>query len=531
STMRVAQQLYEGLDIGNGTTRGLITYMRTDAVSVAEEAQQAARRYIAENYGPEYVPAKPNVYRSKASAQGAHEAIRPTDITLTPEKLRGALDTQQLKLYTLIWRRFAASQMAPCEQLRTTVDTQSVSPLDSRLYTFRSTATVTTFAGFLRAYNIQEEGVADEEEDDAKDAEVLKKLRNGINCLLADSTGEQKFTEPAPRFSEATLIKELESNGIGRPSTYATIVNTIQVRKYVNKEKGKLVPSELGFKINDYLVSKLPELFQVGFTADMENQLDSVEEGKVVWTRMMREFYDKFLKWLSAAKTEGAPEGEKAAALIHLLSRITQWQKAEKSGNRTYDDKRFFSSVLKAFESGKTITAKQWEALLRLAVKYEDQLTGLAAEAAEKAFSKELDAARAQSRERSEKAAEAKKQREDACVQEEVSKFQELFRVMDRIKWEPSERRGAFDEKKFYTSLKQQNAQGKMFSPKQLAVLTRLAVKYRSRMEEESFAVVSRILNIPAEQEKDALPAGPDLAELFRRFEGVKEWAEPRKIG
>ena len=531
STMRIAQQLYEGLDIGNGTTRGLITYMRTDAVAVATEAQQAARKYIEENYGAEYVPAKPNIYRSKASAQGAHEAIRPTDITLTPEKLKGVLDTQQLKLYTLIWKRFTASQMAPCEQMRTSVDTQSISPEDSRLYTFRSTATVTTFAGFLRAYNIQEEGAASEEDEDTKDAEVLKNLKNGMTSILADSTGEQKFTEPAPRFSEATLIKELESNGIGRPSTYATIVNTIQVRKYVNKEKGKLIPTELGFKINDYLVAKLPELFQVGFTADMENQLDSVEEGKVVWTEMMQEFYDKFLKWLSAAKTEGAPEGEKAKALIELLNSIKEWQKAEKTGTRTYDDKRFFSSVLKAFESGKTITAKQWEALLRLAVKYEEQLSALA-EIAEKCnFTEELASTRQIALERTEKAAEAKKQLKDASVQAEISKYQSLFSIMDVIKWDVPEKRNAFDEKKFYNSLKTQNSQGKLLSIKQLSVLSRLAIKYKAQFSAEDYAKITEILNLPAEEPSSATTEKTDPEILFKKFESVKEWAEPRKIG
>lgn len=531
STMRIAQQLYEGLDIGNGTTRGLITYMRTDAVAVAVEAQQAARTYIAENYGMEYVPAKPNVYRSKASAQGAHEAIRPTDITLTPEKLKGVLDTQQLKLYTLIWKRFAASQMAPCEQLRTSVDTESVSPLDSRLYTFRSTATVTTFAGFLRAYNIQEEGVVNDEEEDTKDADILKELKENDTCDLAEAIGEQKFTEPAPRFSEATLIKELESNGIGRPSTYATIVNTIQVRKYVNKEKGKLIPTELGFKINDYLVAKLPELFQVGFTADMENQLDSVEEGKVIWTEMMQDFYGKFLQWLSAAKTEGAPAGEKAKALIELLNSITQWQKAEKSGNRTYDDKRFFSSVLKAHESGKTVTAKQWEALLRLAVKYEEQLSTLSSVAEKYDFTEELASTREISLQRSEKAAEAKRHLEDASVQAEIGKYQALFSLMDNIKWEQPEKRNAFDEKKFYISLKTQNSQGKILSAKQLSVLSRLAAKYKSQFSKEDFEKIAEMLHIPAEEPVAESTPKTDPEILFCKFATVKEWAEPRKIG
>ncbi|MBR2365483.1 MAG: hypothetical protein IKA79_09800, partial [Lentisphaeria bacterium] len=201
------------------------------------------------------------------------------------------------------------------------------------------------------------------------------------------------------------------------------------------------------------------------------------------------------------------------------------------TGNRTYDDKRFFTSVLKAFESGKTVTAKQWEALLRLAVKYESQLPGLAEAADSCAFTDELAATKEQSRERSEKAAEAKKQLEDASVQAEVGKYARIFELMDHIKWEQSEKRNAFDEKKFYTSLKQQNSQGKMFSPKQLAVLSRLAVKYREQTGESDFAVIAGILNIPVQEEAAPAASGTNLDSLFSKFAAIQEWAEPRKIG
>ena len=536
-TMRVAQQLYEGLDIGNGSQQGLITYMRTDAVAVAVEAQNAARAFIGAKWGSDYVPAKPNIFRSKASAQGAHEAIRPTDINLTPESLKGVLDSQQWKLYNLIWRRFAASQMASCEQLRTTVDVLG-NGKDNSSYDFRATATVTTFPGFLRAYDIKEEGVVNEEDEDLRDAEALKDLVKGDVCKFADVLGEQKFTEPAPRFSEATLIKELESNGIGRPSTYATIVNTIQVRKYVSKEKGKLIPTELGFRINDYLVGKLPELFQVGFTADMENKLDNVEEGKVIWTEMMHDFYGKFIHWLNSAKTEGAPEGEKAACVLALLEKITQWETPEKGASRTYDDKKFYRSVAKAHESGKTVSAKQWDALLKLALKYQAQLPSLEAAAAEKGFTEDLARIREEDEERQEKEKKTKQLLEDAGMTAEAEKLKEVFAAMDNIPWETPEKKNSFDEKKFYNSLATQNRNGRILSPKQLSVLSRMAVKYKEQLG-ESFGMIASILQIPEEalnedpasKGSDPAAGAEELKKLLEAFANVTNWAEPRKVG
>ena len=536
-TMRIAQQLYEGLDIGNGSQQGLITYMRTDAVAVAVEAQNAARNFIGEKWGSEYVPVKPNIFRSKASAQGAHEAIRPTDITLTPESLKGVLDSQQWKLYNLIWRRFAASQMASCEQLRTTVDVLA-NGKDGHSYDFRSAATVTTFPGFLRAYDIKEEGVVNEEDEDLRDAEALKDLAAGDTCKFADVLGEQKFTEPAPRFSEATLIKELESNGIGRPSTYATIVNTIQVRKYVSKEKGKLIPTELGFRINDYLVGKLPELFQVGFTADMENKLDSVEEGKVVWTEMMHDFYGKFINWLNSAKTEGAPEGEKAASMLALLEKITQWETPEKGGSRTYDDKKFYRSVAKAYEGGKTVSAKQWDALLKLALKYQAQLPALEETAAARGFVEDLARIREEEAQRQEKEKQTRQLLEDAGMTAEADKLKEVFAAMDNIQWEAPEKKNSFDEKKFYNSLATQNRNGRILSPKQLTVLSRMAVKYKEQLG-DAFGMISSVLQIPEEaqgdgaEEKGNDPAAgaEELSRLLDAFAKVTSWADPRKVG
>ena len=536
TTMRIAQQLYEGVDVGRGGPVGLITYMRTDSVAIAIEAQNAARAFIGTHYGPEYVPAKHNVYKSKASAQGAHEAIRPTDVNLTPEMVKAYLDDRMLKLYTLIWRRFTASQMAPAEQQRTTVDVVAKGA-DANTYDFRATATVTTFPGFLRAYDIKEEG-SEEEDEETRYADILKALEKGDSCRLIDVLSEQKFTEPPPRYSEATLIKELELNGIGRPSTYATIVNTIQERLYVNKEKGKLIPTELGFQICDYLVLSLPELFQVGFTAEMENQLDEVEEGHVQWTAMMHTFYDKFEKWLNTAKSVGAPEGSKASALMTLLDGITQWDAPEKSASRTYDDRRFFTSLKKSFDAGKAVSARQWEAMLKMAVKYESQLPGLEQFAADHGFAADLADAAQQIRERQAKreAWQAKRDEAAAAAPQE-NEMAEVFTALDGVRWNPPEKsaRRVYDDGKFYDSLKKQNQAGRPLSEKQLSALGKMAAKYQNQIP--NFDRIASILQIstaenPSPEAADTANARSAEADaLLEKFSHVSNWNEPRKVG
>ena len=531
STMRIAQSLYEGLDVGTGGPVGLITYMRTDSVTVSREAQDAARNFIAANFGPEYVPEKPPFYRSKASAQGAHEAIRPTDVTLTPDRVKPYLDDRSLKLYTLIWRRFMASQTAPAEELRTTVDVEGKGG-DARTYTVRSVAAVTTFPGFLRVYNIREEG-AEEEDEDQRDAEILKALKQADPCRLAKLLGEQKFTEPPPRYSEATLIKELESNGVGRPSTYATIVNTIQERKYVDKEKGKLVPTDLGFRISDYLVEHLPDLFEVGFTAKMEDELDQVEEGRVQWTEMMRSFYEKFEKWLKSAKTIGAPAGPKTGALISLMDSISKWNPPEKSGNRVYDDKKFFRSVKTTFNSGKTISAPQWDALLRMAARYQDQLPGLDECAEKYGFTSELNATREEQAARQAMFLEWQKKREASiAAAPPQTDLTEVFNAMKAIAWKAPEKgfRRAFDEKKFFESLKSQREKGQPLSEKQLSALGRIAVRYKDQLP--GFKQIAEILhleNVASDSPAKPLPM-EDADELIRKMKTITSWNEPRKI-
>lgn len=530
STMRIAQQLYEGIDTPAGHL-GLITYMRTDSVAIAAEAQNACRDFIFANYGPKFVPAKPNIYKSKSNAQGAHEAIRPTDVTLTPESLKDTLDAQQLKLYKLIWRRFLASQMAPADQLRTTADVEGTGS-DARRYTFRATATVTTFPGFLKAYNIEEEGAAKSDDDDTRDADALAKLRENAPCTLIDALGEQKFTEPPPRFSEATLIKELESNGIGRPSTYATIVNTIQERSYVNKEKGKLIPTELGFKINDYLVASLPDLIQVGFTADMENQLDGVEDGKIQWTAMLKNFYEKFSQWLAAAKNAGAPEAEKAAAVLNLLREVKDWDAPEKGGKRVYDDKKFYTSVQSKAEKGTTISSKQWEALLNLVIKYASQLKDLDSCTAKYHLEEDVAAARERVEQFRKMREEIQQRREEAAnnapPRENITA---VFKAMENVPWHPAEKRGArvYDDKKFFDSLKEQSESGHVLSERQIAALAKLMTRYSESIPD--CETLLKELGVEAAVPQADAGAQEDVDRILKALSEVRTWAEPEKKG
>jgi len=289
-TMRLAQRLYEGVDLGAEGPVGLITYMRTDSTRVASVAITAVRDYIQQLYGPEYLPAKANVYKSRKTAQEAHEAIRPTDVNRTPEAVKPFLEPDELKLYELIWKRFVASQMEPARLLVTTAD------ISANDYTFRATGTVVKFPGFTILYEETPDAAA--EEGDAK----LPPLQTGELLELLQLEPKQHFTQPPPRYTEATLIKELEKLGIGRPSTYATILSVIQDRLYVIKVKGGFKPTELGLVINDLLVASFPHIMDVGFTANLEERLDTVAAGEVSWQEVLRDFYGWFAEELQTAK-------------------------------------------------------------------------------------------------------------------------------------------------------------------------------------------------------------------------------------
>ncbi len=299
-TMGIAQRLYEGVDIGAEGATGLITYMRTDSPRVAPEARVAAREWIASECGPNYLPAEPNTYRGKKDAQDAHEAIRPTDASRTPESLARYLSDEQLKLYTLIWRRFVASQMVPAVYDVTTANIEAKSRQTGKTYDFRVSGSVLRFDGFLKVYEF-----SDEKKDEDEDAANRLPSLDGVNRLELDQLlPEEHATQPPPRYNEASLVKELEERGIGRPSTYASIINTIQDREYVVKHggsRGRFYPTEIGVVVCDLLVRNFEYIFDTKYTARLEEELDDIEEGKEKWTDLLNGFYGYFEKELKDA--------------------------------------------------------------------------------------------------------------------------------------------------------------------------------------------------------------------------------------
>ena len=325
-TMSVAQDLYEGVELGELGSVGLITYMRTDSVRVAAEAQVETLKYIRERYdadpkktpGYAYAPAAPKQFKTKGSAQDAHEAIRPTSVYREPDQIARFLSAEQLRLYRIIWQRFVASQMNPAVMDVTTADiAASGGNVTGAPYTFRSTGSVVKFDGFMRVYT---EGKDTEEVTD-EEQPPLPPLSKEQPLDLLGLEPKQHFTEPPPRYTEATIVKALEEQGIGRPSTWSSIIQVIRDREYVELTEKRFYPTELGFKVNDSLVKHFPSVMDLKFTADLETKLDEVEEGKSDWVSLLREFYDPFALQLTAAGTE--MESLKAAPVeteFHCLS-------------------------------------------------------------------------------------------------------------------------------------------------------------------------------------------------------------------
>ena len=293
-TMSLAQRLYEGVELGQEGPVGLITYMRTDSVRIAPEALQEVRQFIEKKFGSPFLPEKPNSYKSRKTAQEAHEAIRPTSMNHDPEAVKPFLSKDQLVLYELIWNRFVACQMTPAVYDQTSLDIQAAK------YLFRATGSILLFPGFMTLYIETEDENSAGEEPEGK----LPELKTGEILKLLGLTPEQHFTQPPPRYTEATLIKELEENGIGRPSTYAAILDNIQEREYVAKEKGRLYPTELGCLVSNLLVENFPDILDVQFTAQMEDKLDKVEEGQLPWIQALEDFYEPFQKDLEKAKVQ-----------------------------------------------------------------------------------------------------------------------------------------------------------------------------------------------------------------------------------
>jgi len=295
-TMMIAQRLYEGVELGEEGLIGLITYMRTDSVRVSNEALAEVREYIKSQYGDQYLPEAANVYKEKKAAQAAHEAIRPTSVLRHPDQVKQYLKEDEYKVYKLIWQRFVASQIMPAVFDQTTVDIDAKSGAET--FWFRVTGSVLKFDGFLKVYEESKEG-KDEEDEELK--HKLPPLDPGQVLTLKALKPEQHFTEPPPRYNEASLVKELEERGIGRPSTYSAILSTIQERQYVQKLGGKFTPTEIGLVVTDLLVENFADIFDVQYTARLEEELDEIEEGKEKWTDALADFYKKFEKDLRYA--------------------------------------------------------------------------------------------------------------------------------------------------------------------------------------------------------------------------------------
>ncbi|MDQ2926032.1 MAG: type I DNA topoisomerase [Acidobacteriota bacterium] len=314
-TMGVAQRLYEGVEVGNEGTVGLITYMRTDSTRMSPDAVKEIRDWVHKELGPGYLPDKENVYKSKKDAQDAHEAIRPTNVSFTPDKIRRYLSDEQFRLYKLIWERAVTSQMTPAVFDQTTVDIEAKADVS---YDFRTTGSILKFDGFLRFEEEAKkarasrdakaaaESAAESDKDASSEEDSaerrLPELRDGQALENRKLDPQQKFTQPPPRFNEASLVKTLEENGIGRPSTYASIINTIQERDYVKKIHKQLVPTEMGMVVTELLVKNFPYIFETGYTAQLEGELDAVEDGTENWTDLLKGFYGHFEEELRVAE-------------------------------------------------------------------------------------------------------------------------------------------------------------------------------------------------------------------------------------
>jgi DNA topoisomerase-1 len=327
-TMSLAQKLYEGVELGEEGSVALITYMRTDSVNVSADALAQVREMIPERFGSNYLPEKPNYYKSKKDAQEAHEAVRPTDAMRAPEDVRKYLEDDLFKLYQLIWQRFVASQMLPAIFDQTTID------ITAGDYTFRANGSVQKFDGYLRVYQTPA-AIADREDDEKADegeGNALPRVTEGQILRLDKIRPDQHFTEPPPRYNDATLVKDLEEKGIGRPSTYASIISTLVDREYVKKDQGRFTPTMLGERVSVLLIRSFEDIFDVTFTARLEDELDEIEEGKLGWRTAVGEFWDKFVIDLDKADDEmlsykaGIPTGKKCEKCGEgeLLERISR---------------------------------------------------------------------------------------------------------------------------------------------------------------------------------------------------------------
>ena len=487
-TMGLAQHLYE---------QGLITYMRTDSVNIAQSARAAAAVFVESEYGKSYLPEKPNFYKSKSGAQEAHEAIRPTDVLRKPGTVEG-LDSAAAKLYDLIWRRFVASQMADARFSMRTVSIEPVKEGLAHAYVFTASTTAVEFEGFLKAMPsaVKRKQETDEETDEVG---VLPPLAEGDRPEVRRWLSDRKETKPPARFSEAALVKALEENGVGRPSTYAQTIEVLVNRQYATRESRQLVPTKRGEDVNDWLVSRLPALFDVGYTAQMESELDKVEEGVETGGKMLSAFYAKFLDWLAAAK-DPPPDPARFRALFALFDEVKEWHAPKMRGKRVYDDRAFVASVREQMEAEpEKLSERQLRVLATLAVSYRAQIADADARLTALGWGDLVDRVK------------------EAPPEELVH---DCFTAL--------EQQGQMEGNKFLFSLLKQTNQGRTLSEKQFAILARTVCEGGG---DASLDGLKERLAPYVPGGTAAPPTDPTVPELVEMLGEIKTWREPVKRG
>ena len=491
-TMSVAQKLYEN---------GFITYMRTDSYNISQTAQQECKQFILNEYGEQYVPEKFNNYVSgAASAQEAHEAIRPTNSKITPE-LSSISDSSELKLYSLIWKRFIASQMVPAKIMRRVVE---ANVLNDNEYLFKATSSDVIFPGFMKVSGVETSKRISNQNDDNEETNLpeleINELLNIVEWLT-----DKKETKPLPRFTEAKLIKALEENGVGRPSTYAAIMSKLFDREYVEKIKKTLVPTNVGKELigliirteEKYKDGNSIDLFEVNFTASMEEKLDEIAQGKMEWTSMMNNFYPFLCDWIEHAKEKA--DSSLVNELLDALSHVSEWAEPVKSGKKTYDDHKTYLDFKDSSNNNEDLTAKQGDFLFKMACRYYNQIPSN--------ISEKLNLIKPQ------------------AVRDDTARKLSLF---DNITFNEPNKIGkrVYDDSKFVNSLSDQVALGKRLSEKQIAFLDKLILKYGNQIDE--------LDSIKSELGLDAISTSEvdeTIAPILEIMENISTWAEPVKRG
>lgn len=496
-TMKLAQALYE---------QGRITYMRTDSVNVSDQARAAAKAFIEKWCGPEFYPEKPNFYATKAKggveAQGAHEAIRPTDVELSPKRAGEAgLEAAELKLYDLIWRRFVASQMADAKTTVKTLSIEAVKPALAHTYLFTASATAVDFEGFLKIMKLSLKKKTKDGEDDEDSDEVAYLPNAAVGSTLEALRWicDEKKTKGPAHYSEASLIKALEENGVGRPSTYAQTIETLKTREYAKTEKKKLVPLERGVLVCDWLVKNMDALFSVGFTARMEGQLDKVESEGEPMDQMLSEFYCEFLK--SLPKPVPPPDRAKFELVLSMLGEVHEWKEPKKVGKREYNDEKFFTSCREQFVKGeRPMSARQLEFLVRMAILYEGQI----ADCAERLRNAGLAAG------------------SGVSPKADPALVAYCFEVMDRI--------GGMEKNPFIKSLRDQVEHGRGLSMKQFVILAR-AVGENAGALDDVDDIRAKLAEFVPGGFGAAEKADPSVPKILALFATVTEWRPKAKRG